>query len=76
MTGLKMIANDGVSKIRTREEKLLADQRKYKDEIAAMEQKLYAIVITLRVKNKVECSAAMDKYITMESLKGKCCHSI
>ncbi len=40
MTGLKMIANDGVSKIRTREEKSLADQRKYKDEIAAMEQKL------------------------------------
>ena len=40
MTGLKMIANDGVSRIRIREEKLLEDHRKYKDEIAAMEQKL------------------------------------
>ncbi len=40
MTGLKMIANDGVSKLRTREKKLLEDQRQYKDTIAAMEWKL------------------------------------
>ena len=40
MTGLKAIANDGVSKLRVREKKLLDDQRKDKDAIAAMEKKL------------------------------------
>jgi predicted nucleic acid-binding Zn-ribbon protein len=40
MNGLKTIANDGVSKLRKREKKLLDEQRKDKDVIAEMEKKL------------------------------------
>ena len=40
MTGLKTIANDGLSKLRAKEKKLLEEQRKDKDAIAAMERKL------------------------------------
>jgi hypothetical protein len=40
MHGLKTITNDGLSKLRAKEKKLLEEQRKDKDAIAAMERKL------------------------------------
>jgi hypothetical protein len=55
MTGLKTIANDGLSKLRAKEKKLLEDQRRYKDAIAAMERKLEnanKLILSLRSSSR------------------------